>query len=123
MANLDRFLEEMQLFEKAPLTGEQIELISTVINRVQFQGTNIPSQNFFHALEILQKWVQRVLQYHTILLNKVKPLHKKCQEIQRDLQEQDQKLTLLEMKNHVRSLPLRHRSILFSFLLRRWKHD
>jgi hypothetical protein len=39
--------------------------------------------------------------YHTILLKRVKPLHKKCKEIEDDVLEQDQKLILLDNKSQV----------------------
>ncbi|CAF1683486.1 unnamed protein product, partial [Adineta ricciae] len=51
------------------------------------------------AVVILYKWVKRVLQYHTVLLKKVKPIHQKLKEIQDDVLEQEQRLILLDNKS------------------------
>jgi hypothetical protein len=118
MANLDRFIEETQLFDKINLTEEQITLINTVIDRVHLDDKTTNQDSYHNAIFTLYKWVKRVLQYvdlfvdccfnvinvfryHTILLKKVKPLHKKCKEIEEDVLEQDQKLILLDNKSQV----------------------
>ncbi|CAF1576279.1 unnamed protein product, partial [Adineta steineri] len=44
------------------------------------------------------KWAKRALQYHTVLLKKVRPIHQKYKEIEEDVLEQDQKLILLYIK-------------------------
>ncbi|CAF4014418.1 unnamed protein product, partial [Rotaria sordida] len=99
MANLDRFIEETQLFDKVNLTEEQINLINGVIDRVHLEDKTLNQPSYHNAVFTLYKWVKRVLQYHTILLKKVKPLHKKCGEIEQDVLEQDQKLILLDNKS------------------------
>jgi dynein heavy chain, axonemal len=64
MANLDRFIEEMHLFEKANLTVEHIDTINGVIGRVQFAAHVSSSETscWSSAVETLHKWVTRVLQ-------------------------------------------------------------
>ncbi|CAF5003340.1 unnamed protein product, partial [Rotaria sp. Silwood1] len=99
MANLDRFIEETQLFDKVNLTEEQINLINGVIDKVQLDDKQLNQASYHNAVFTLYKWVKRVLQYHTILLKRVKPLHKKCREIEEDVLEQDQKLILLDNKS------------------------
>ncbi|CAF3502703.1 unnamed protein product [Rotaria socialis] len=99
MANLDRFIEETHLFDKVNLTEEQINLINGIIDRVHLEDKPLNQSSYHDAVFTLYKWVKRVLQYHTILLKKVKPLHKKCKEIEQDVLEQDQKLILLDNKS------------------------
>lgn len=62
MANLDRFMEETQLFDKVNLTEEQINLINSVITRVNIDDQTISQSSFSHAILTLFKWVKRVLQ-------------------------------------------------------------
>ncbi|CAF4591105.1 unnamed protein product, partial [Rotaria sp. Silwood2] len=99
MANLDRFIEETQLFDKVNLTEEQINLINGVIDKVHLEDKPLNQASYHNAIFTLYKWVKRVLQYHSILLKRVKPLHKKCREIEQDVLEQDQKLILLDNKS------------------------
>ncbi|CAF0871195.1 unnamed protein product, partial [Didymodactylos carnosus] len=99
MANIDRFLEETQSFEKLALTEESIKLIDSVIDRVQLSDNTDYSEKHYPSMVSLYKWVKRVLQYHSILLKKVRPLHNKCKEIEQDVLEQDQKLILLNKKS------------------------
>ena len=62
MANLDRFIEETQLFDKVNLTEEQINLIHSVITRVNIDDQSISQSSYYHAILTLFKWVKRVLQ-------------------------------------------------------------
>ena len=62
MANLDRFLEETQLFDKMNLTEEQINLINSVIDRVRFNDQSDNQSSYHLAIITLYKWVKRVLQ-------------------------------------------------------------
>lgn len=62
MANLDRFMEETQLFDKVNLTEEQINLINSVITRVNIDDQSISQSSYYHAILTLFKWVKRVLQ-------------------------------------------------------------
>ena len=62
MANLDRFIEEIHLFEKANLSDEQILVINEVINRVHLDDKSLEQTSFFPAVQTLYKWVKRVLQ-------------------------------------------------------------
>ncbi|CAF0776217.1 unnamed protein product [Adineta steineri] len=49
LPNLDRFIEETQLFDKINLTEEHNNLISAIINNFQHKNTS------------LYKWVKRIL--------------------------------------------------------------
>lgn len=62
MANLDRFIEETQLFDKINLTEENINLINSVIEKVHFDEKLINQLTYYNAAFSLFKWVKRVLQ-------------------------------------------------------------
>jgi hypothetical protein len=62
MANLDRFIEETQLFDKVNLTEEQINLINGVIDRVHLEEKSLSQTSYYNAVLTLYKWVKRVLQ-------------------------------------------------------------
>lgn len=62
MANLDRFIEEIHLFEKANLTDDQIQVINEVINRVDLNDKSLQHTSYLSAVQTLYKWVKRVLQ-------------------------------------------------------------
>jgi hypothetical protein len=62
MANLDRFSEETQLFDKVNLTEEQISLINGVIDRVHLEDKPLNEASHHNAVFTLYKWVKRVLQ-------------------------------------------------------------
>ena len=77
--------------------------------------TSSPVTTIHSLIPQLLRSLSVSFRYHTILLHKVKPLHKKCQEIERDLLEQDQKLLLLENKNQV-SQPVHSHSEKYSLI-------
>jgi dynein heavy chain len=62
MANLDRFIEETQLFDKVNLTEEEINLINGVIDRVNIDDKATNQASYHNAIVALYKWVKRVLQ-------------------------------------------------------------
>ena len=62
MANLDRFIEETQYFDKVNLTEEQINLINGVIDRVHLEDKPLNQTSYHTAVFTLYKWVKRVLQ-------------------------------------------------------------
>ena len=62
MANLDRFIEEAQLFDKVKLNDEQIHLINSVIDEVHFDEQSAGQSSPHRAVFTLYKWVKRVLQ-------------------------------------------------------------
>ncbi len=62
MANLDRFIEETQLFDKVNLTEEQINLINSVIDRVHLEDKPANPASYHSAIYTMYKWVKRVLQ-------------------------------------------------------------
>ncbi|CAF0874534.1 unnamed protein product [Adineta steineri] len=99
LANLDRFIEGTQLFDKMNLTEEHIILISAIIDNVTIENSSLNQTSYYNAILTFYKWVKRILQYHTLLLEKVRPIHQKYKEIEEDVLEQDQKLILLDSKN------------------------
>ncbi|CAF1549145.1 unnamed protein product [Adineta steineri] len=113
LANLDRFIEEIQLFDKINLTEEHIKLISGIIDNVQLENSSLNQTSYYNAILTLYKWVKRVLQYHTVLLKKVRPIHQKYKEIEEDILEQDQKIILLDNKSQILSRELERISKIF----------
>ncbi|CAF3862647.1 unnamed protein product [Adineta steineri] len=96
LANLDRFIEETQLFDKTSLTEEHINLISAIIDNVQVENASLNLTSYYNAILTFYKWVKRISQYHTLLLKKVRPIRQKYKEIEEDVLGQDQKLILLD---------------------------
>ncbi|CAF1361605.1 unnamed protein product [Adineta steineri] len=50
LANLDRFIEETQLFDKINLTEEYIHLISIIIDNVQLETTSLNQTSYYNAV-------------------------------------------------------------------------
>ena len=123
MANLERFIEQTQLFDQLNLTEEHILAIEQTIDRVQLNDRSFLLTPHHSVVITLHQWVKRVLQsvtlpsshlprdtfscsnhrYHTLLLTKVRPLYNKCRQIEEDVVEQDQRLIVIDNKSQVRS--------------------
>lgn len=104
MANLDRFLEELQSFDDREINENTIKLLEDLLKKIE---TNVlrddSNKNASHveALNSLYEWIKGVLRYHTLMIKHVKPLHKKVEEIEKEVKEADQKLTTLNRKSEV----------------------
>lgn len=108
MANLDRFLEELQSFDEFDLSEETIKILEDKIKRVDLddakddaQSTNSMQLNYTEALSTLNDWIKGVIKYHSLMIKRVKPLHSKVQEIEQEVKEADQKLATLNRKSEV----------------------
>ena len=139
MANLERFIEQTQLFDQLNLTEEDIQSIEQTIDRVQLNDRSLTLSPHYSVLVTLHRWVKRVLQsvtlhlssdpfissenrYHTLLLTKVRPLHNKCRQIEEDVVEQDQRLIVIDNKSQVRSRDGGHATSVSLTISRHWKH-
>ena len=101
MANLDRFLEELQTFDEREVTENTIKLLEDLVKRIDSYEVK---EEFSHApyidsLNSLEQWIKGVLKYHTLMIKHVKPLHTKVEEIEKEVKEADQKLTTLNRKS------------------------
>ena len=86
MANLDRFLEELQSFDQHELTENTIKLLQDLDKKIEsYEPQEINEQNaHVDALNTLHKWTKGVLKYNSLMLQHVKPLHQKVEEIEKD---------------------------------------
>lgn len=107
MANLDRFIEELQTFDEHEMSESTLKTIQEhVVNRFGDPSTSVKinelrHQPYYDALTTLQEWVQNVIRYHILMNKHVKPLHAKCEEIEKEVKEADQKLIALNRKTEV----------------------
>ena len=108
MANLDRFLEELQSFDEFELTEETIKILEERIKRIEIdemkeetQSINSLQTLYNDALVSLNNWVKGVIKYHSLMVKRVKPLHSKVQDIEQEVKEADQKLATLNRKSEV----------------------
>ena len=103
MANLDRFLEELQTFDEREITENTIKLLEDLVKRIDAYDAKEDTTNnnsaYIEALNSLEQWIKGVLKYHTLMIKHVKPLHTKVEEIEKEVKEADQKLTTLNRKS------------------------
>lgn len=101
MANLDRFLEELQSFDQHELTENTIKLLQDLDKKIESYEPQETSEQNAHldALNTLHKWTKGVLKYNSLMIHRVKPLHQKVEEIEKEVKEADQKLTTLNRKS------------------------
>lgn len=107
MANLDRFLEELQTFDEHEMNENTIKILEDLVRKIDLcepredepkSPHNLP---YTDALNTLHEWTKGVLKYHTLMIKRVRPLHQKLQEIEKEVKEADQKLTTLNRKSEV----------------------
>ena len=67
MANLERFIEQTQLFDQLNLTEEHIQAIEQTIDRVQLNDRALTLTPHHSVVVTLHRWVKRVLQSVTSL--------------------------------------------------------
>lgn len=102
MANLDRFLEELQSFDEHEINETVIRLLEELVKKIdQFESGEKGKMPYTDALNTLHEWIKGVIKYHTLMLKRVKPLHQKVEDIENEVKEADQKLTTLNRKSEV----------------------
>lgn len=100
MANLDRFLDELQTFDEHEITENTIKLLGDLDKKIISSETNIDENvTYMSALDTLHEWTKGVLKYHSLMIHHVQPLYQKCVEIEKEVKEADQKLTSLDRKS------------------------
>jgi dynein heavy chain len=109
MANLDRFLEELQMFDEHELSEATISLLEDMVAKIDMpemkddvgNSNNSNAQQFPYmpALHTLYKWIKGVIKYNNLMLKRVKPLHAKVKEIDEEVKEADSKLASLNRKS------------------------
>lgn len=104
MANLDRFLEELQSFDDREMNESTIKVLEDLARRITSDESKEEHQPYHESLKTLQEWIHGVLRYHILMNKHVRPLHAKCDEIEREVKEADQKLTTLNRKSGVRQI-------------------
>jgi dynein heavy chain, axonemal len=119
MANLDRFIDELQTFDERDLPETTIRLVEELLKKIDARVESAKADetgseqasDYLDALRTLHEWTKCVIKYYSLMLKRVKPLHDKVAEIEREVKEADQKLTSLSKKSQV-GVQL----LLFSFL-------
>ncbi len=103
MANLDRFLEELQTFDEHEITENTIKLLEDLDKKIDSTELKDPNAEatYASALNTLHLWTKGVLKYHTLMIKNVRPLHQKVEEIEKEVKEADQKLSTLDRKSEV----------------------
>ena len=107
IANLDRFLEELQTFDEHEMNDNTIRILEDLVRKIdQSEPRDEDPKSPQHlphtdALNTLHAWTKGVLKYHTLMMKRVRPLHQKLQEIEKEVKEADQKLTTLNRKSEV----------------------
>ena len=101
MANIDRFMEELQTFDEHEITENTIKLLEDFVKKIDSyeKSPNQKQMPYYDALNTLDEWIRGVLRYHSLMIKYVRPLHKKVEEIEKEVQEADQKLTTLNRKS------------------------
>ena len=99
---VDRFIEELLTFDEREIAEHTIKLCDDLLKRIDASETRgEPHYPYTDALNTLKQWIGGVIKYHTLMFNYVHPLHKKVQEIEKEVKEADQKLTSLNRKSDV----------------------
>jgi dynein heavy chain len=110
MANIDRFLEELQTFDEREIAESTIRQLEEIVKKIDTyemreEDENVSTTNlnapYSQALSTLEEWIKGVLQYHLLMIKRIKPLSMKCEEIEKEVKEADQKLGLLNRKSEV----------------------
>ncbi|CAF0911369.1 unnamed protein product [Adineta steineri] len=57
LANLDRFIEETQLFAKINLSEEHIDLTSAIIDKVELENISLNQTSYYNTVLTLYKWI------------------------------------------------------------------
>ena len=109
MANLDRFLDELQTFDEHEIMENTIKLLADLDKKIVGTQESQEELNspYYQALSSLHQWTKGVLKYHSLMIHHVRPLHKKCEEIEKEVKEADQKLTSLDRKSEALNNRLR----------------
>jgi dynein heavy chain len=101
MANLDRFLEELENFDRIEISQETIKTLEEMSKKIEFDDQKHDGQTWTEALDTLYNWIKGVIKYHSLMLKRVKPLKVKVEEIEHEVKEADQKLNTLNKKSEV----------------------
>jgi hypothetical protein len=108
MANLDRFIEELQTFDEQEITTSTVKIIEDLLKKIETTTTQDNGDSDQHsdegtahidALNTLQQWIKNVVHYNKIMLNYVKPLYRKVEEIEDEVKEAELKLASLNRKS------------------------
>ncbi|XP_033641711.1 dynein beta chain, flagellar outer arm-like [Asterias rubens] len=98
MANIERFLEELMLFDDSELPESTLNLVEPYLKKASFQPQNMQRKTNNLAAASLCKWVRGVVRYHRLMISKVKPLHAKVEETTAAVEEAEHRLSTLENK-------------------------
>ncbi|XP_020627063.1 dynein beta chain, flagellar outer arm-like isoform X2 [Orbicella faveolata] len=98
MANLDRFREELGVFDEMQLTESTLEVVEPYLKKPHFNGDYLEKKTNNPAVGSLLLWVRGVVRYHRMMQSKVKPLHSKVSETSSAVELAVGKLSSMESK-------------------------
>lgn len=98
MANLDRFREELSVFDEMEILESTLEVLEPYLKKPHFNGDYLEKKTNNAAVGSLLLWVKGVFRYHRMMQSKVKPLHSKVSETSSAVEQAVGKLSSLESK-------------------------
>ncbi|XP_057302207.1 uncharacterized protein LOC130636487 isoform X2 [Hydractinia symbiolongicarpus] len=98
MANLERFKEEISVFDESELPESTLEVLRTYINRPHFASGYLENKTHNSVVGSLVSYVHGVVRYNYIMQSRVKPLHAKVIETAERLAEVKMKISTMEEK-------------------------
>ncbi|XP_066025345.1 uncharacterized protein [Pocillopora verrucosa] len=113
MANLDRFREELGVFDEMELTPSTLEVVEPYLKKPHFIGDYLEKKTSNPAVGSLLQWVRGVVRYHRMMQSKVKPLHAKVSETSSAVELAVGKLSSMESK--LKDLEERLRSLALAY--------
>lgn len=78
MANLDRFVELLDDFDKEELSHDQLAAVEQYLKKPFFSVELLEQKSSIKAVPLLCLWVHYVVRYQMMMISRVKPLKAKC---------------------------------------------
>ncbi|XP_052060514.1 uncharacterized protein LOC127700861 isoform X4 [Mytilus californianus] len=98
MANLERFIDEMMVFDKNQLPESTLNLVEPYLKKASFDPDTLEKKTGNPACGSLCRWVRGVVWYNRMMISKVEPLHKKVKETTQQVDDAEHRMANLEKK-------------------------
>lgn len=104
MANLERFIDEMMVFDKNQLPESTLNLVEPYLKKASFDPDTLEKKTGNSACGSLCRWVRGVVWYNRMMISKVEPLHKKVKETTQAVDDAEHRMSNLEKKRKVKGI-------------------